>query len=293
MIPLSEAAILYCTNERNILNWAKQNKITTSRIGGTLMIDETSLSRIIELNAKISHYDEYLENIVEIKEKELSNVILQINDIIFLFQSIKKTTPLLRALINETALLIPDEFKRNIYKETTLSMKLSDVAQKYNITNEKARYIYDSAIKCINDNLGFILEYRNTLELKDLKIKKLEIAVRNQEEVIENLSILLRCYADKPYKTPTPVKYIPYKDLMILSMSLETDFNLEFRTVNCLRAIDINTIEDLLRFVRDNGAESLLNMRNFGVKSLVQLRSTLVESDIIDSEWKSYLFEYL
>lgn len=294
MIPLCQAALLYNTSERNILNWAKQHKITTSRIGGTLMIDETGLSRFIELNAQISYYNEYLEEIVRIKKEELTNIILQIDDLIYLFKSRNKLAPLLRVLIDEMALLIPNEKKRNIFIDVSSNMNLPEVSVKYSLTYDQLCYQYDSALKIIIKKSGFLTGFRDKMAEQQTHLRRLEILNKNQNNEIERLYNLLNdTHYDEIVDMRESYQFIPYPVIKVLSMRFDTDFKLETRTLNSLRGLEIRTVEDMLRYIKGYGLKRLMSARRFGVSSMNNLKEELVKAGIIDENENSVFFKYL
>lgn len=295
MIPVEQAALIYNTDVRSIKRWAKQHQITYSRIGEKLMIDEVSLARVIELKARISRYDEYLEEILVIKEKEIMSVLLQIDDLIYLFKSIKKISPLLRTLVDEMALLIPDESRRNIFTDVILIKNLSEVAKKNNLPRQKVTYLFDSALKCIQKKIGFLLQYRNIIADLKFKNRLLELESRNQKERIGYLCELLKSvdHQDIILKQNLTDSTLPPYVVKLLFMRFDKDFDLDTRVVNCLRGIDIETLEDLLRFLKEHGLQGIREARNVGEKSFAALKSKLIEQNIIDKNGYSYLFKYL
>lgn len=291
MIPLHYLATIFQRNEEDILRWVKQNKVTSSKIGNTWLIDEASFCRVLRLKMKLSQYDEYLAKEVQIREDEISDILLQLDDLVYLFRSIKKISPLLRILIREMASLITNELKRNVFVDVTSGMHISKVAKKYELTLEKACSIYDAALVCVTKKMGFICEYRNTIAIKELNIRRLEVENRNQKKEIDRLTNIVgqSIYED----TYFPEFFIPASAIKLLSLNLTYDLDLDIRIINCLRTLDIDTVEDLLRFVKEHGLNKLLAYRNFGRESLNNLKAKLIQSGVMDENENSYLFDYL
>lgn len=293
MIPLHYLAAIFQKDEKDILRWIKQYKITSSKIGNTWLIDEASFCRVIRLKMRLSQYDEYLAKEVEIRKDEISEILLQLDDLIYLFRSLKKISPLLRLLIEEMASLISNELKRNIFTDVTSGMNISKVAQKYNLTLEKACSIYNASLACVEKKMGFVYEYRNTLAASKLKIRRLEIECKNQKTEIDRLLYIIdRATFDFSDSSHSPV-FIPASAINLLSLSLTYDLDLDIRIINCLRALDMETVEDLLRFVKEHGFNRLLSYRNFGRESLSSLKMKLIQSGIIDENESSDLFDYI
>ena len=126
---------------------------------------------------------------------------------------------------------------------------------------------------------GFLADYsgtgimNQTLNIFDKRISELEAHfMANQDAVlklIQHINDFLKEY--KPLRT----KYMD----RILSMPIE-DYNLSVRTMNCLKAADINTLGDLLSYKK----KDLLRYRNFGKRSLSEIES-FVEN--LGLEWDS------
>lgn len=106
-------------------------------------------------------------------------------------------------------------------------------------------------------------------------------------EQIKALSSLL---PDKNVQTP-PEEITP--EIAQLLTTRLYDMELDVRTLNCFKSLNLNTLEDLLRLTKLNGFDGLLMCRNFGNKSLRSLKRTLVDADIIDENEWSYLYNYL
>lgn len=296
MIPLSDAAIQYGIDEVTIRNWAGRYNIDMFRSGGIWMVNETDLDRVVALNAIKSFNELYLAKEIEIRQEEISQIILGLDDLAYLLRSSHKIAPLLRVVINEIALLIPDNLKRCIFMDVNLKMSLSDVAKKYDLPYNKACYLFECALKCVNNNLGFIVGYQDTINELELKVKKLMIEKRNLQSKIEILSDSLehlRFHDLTMLQGFENTNQVPLDYVKILSMRIIEDFNFETRVINCLQALGIVTIEDLLRLIKTNGFNKLLNTRNFGKKSLKELKSKLIELGIMDDDESSYLFSYI
>lgn len=296
MIPVEKAALLYCTNKRDIVNWAKKHQLTISRIGNKLLVDEIGLQRIIELNTRLSRYDEYLEEQVRIREKEMTNVLIQIDDLIYLFKSVRKVSPTLRLLVEEMAELIPSEIKRNIFIAILQGGKIDTIAKQFDLSYDKVCYYYESALKYINNKAGFLKDYRKTLIDKELEIRKCQIENVNLKAQLSKYSEILdrMGYLDE---SEAPINHekreIPAEIIRTLSINVLTSLNLDIRICNCLRALDLWTVEDLLRYMKDKGWERFLESRNFGKKSLKILKKKFEETGIVMSDGSSDLFEYL
>lgn len=294
MIPLDYLAAIFQKEKEDVLKWIKQNKITASKIGNNWMVDEASFYHVIRLNLKLSEYDKYLEEEIKIREEEITNILVQLDDLSYLLKSVNKISPLLRLLIREMASLLPTGLMRSIFTDVTSGIGISKCAETYDLSFAQACNLYNSAIKSIGHKLGFITEYRDILAQEKLYIRRLEIINRNQEEKIRILSDELERITSEAVKNDGRSELlIPVTAIRILSLNLAMDLDLDTRCVNSLYSLNIRTVEDLLRYIRYGGLKRLTSARNFGESSLRRLRYKLTKAGIIDENEQSYLFEYL
>lgn len=293
MITLREAALLYDTNERNILHWAKKNNITVTRYGESWMVDDIAISKLFAHNIRWGN--EYLEEELKVREEVMSNALLQIDDLIYLFKSVKEIAPFLRLLIDEMAMLIPNEQKRAIFTEVVSGKGISTVAKNHGISFDKACYLYNSALSIIKNHIGFLTNYRDILAEKELEIKKLSILVTNQKNHINTLHTFMDKQQLISYDWITNIveEHIPRRIVCLLAINVHTGLQLDTRILNCLRGLEINTVEDLVRFIRNEGLNKFLSCRNLGMKSLKILKAELLKHGIINKDGNSELFAYI
>lgn len=69
--------------------------------------------------------------------------------------------------------------------------------------------------------------------------------------------------------------------------------DLEMRTLNIFKALDIYTLEDLLRFTRVNGLSALTKQRRFGDVSLMRLENELIRKGIFEKGGHCELYKYI
>ena len=287
MIPLEQAAENYGVCVQTIRNWVNKQVITFSYIGNKLMIDEESLAQCIELRARISHCNEQLEEYARIKEKEVAYAIQGIEDFLFLIRSIKKVSPLFRFIVTEISLLIDDGFKREIFLEAMLSKNLSEVATNYNLSVKKVQSIYNETLDSLLAKSGFLINYHKMMLEKNREIRRLNLLNRNMKETLDRV-----LEQDPNLFCIKPLEYIPNEYVDILSRELR-DMNLDIRIFNCLHILELRTVEDLLRYVKQNGFERLKSVRNFGDKSLAELKRVLIDNQIINANGDSFLFGFI
>lgn len=87
---------------------------------------------------------------------------------------------------------------------------------------------------------------------------------------------------------------IPLPVVKLLSSNFAKDLKFDTRITNCMRSLYIDTVEDLLRYIKDNGGiQSIFEARNFGQKSFERLVLELEKLGIIDSDGNSDLLKYI
>lgn len=72
-----------------------------------------------------------------------------------------------------------------------------------------------------------------------------------------------------------------------------SDFDLDTRTINMLRKMEIYTLEDLLRYTKDKGLQVLLKYRGFGAHSLALLKESLIKKGVFERSGTSGLYKYV
>ena len=295
MITLRDAALLFGANERTILYWAKQNNITLTKVGESWMVDDVAISKLFAHNIRWGK--EYMKEEISIREEALTNAILQIDDLIYLFKSVKRIAPIFRLIIQEMSQLIPHEQKKAVFLEVISGTGISEVAKNHGISFARACYLYESSLTIIRSHQGFFSNYLNILADKETQINRLQIQNNNLKQHITTIHAVLekeRIKDTNEQLTGMAEENIPWTVVKLLSLNLLTELNLDTRNINCLRVLDIVTVEDLLRFIKKGGGlNSLFMVRNFGVKSCKALVHELENIGIFDSEGNSGLFKYI
>ena len=146
--------------------------------------------------------------------------------------------------------LEPRELK--VIELTLQGKSLSEVGEKVSLTRERTRQVLEKALHRIQG-------YPNEVQMKD-KI------IHEQEQIIQELQKQL---------SDMGVSTIPCGQQFILQTRLQ-DLPFNVRTLNCLKAAEIETVGDLVKTPR----ESFLKFRNFGKKSLEELDDFLAAHNL-------------
>ena len=297
MITLGEAAIKFRISEEVILRLIKQHKITSTRLGRTQMVDEVSLDMLICQNKQVSDYWMKCEQEIVFWEQALTDAILKLDGLVFLFNSVGKISPLLRVIINEMGAQISREEKRTVFIKIASGMDIPSVARECGMTEDKACRLFKETIKDLDNKLGFLHTYHKDIEEKNKEIYKLELINRNRLEYITTLTNIIDSYGyldeNELVANPEVHSSIPWICVQILSLNIMDNLNLDTRIENCFKALEIVTIEDLLRFIKKEGFNNFLRCQNFGKQSLAILKKELIGFGIIDETWNSNFFQYI
>ena len=136
--------------------------------------------------------------------------------------------------------------------------KISDVAQKLQLTRDRTRQIWEKAIRKMS-------YFPNELRLRDERIEDLMRTIEDLEARLDQAGL------DK----------IPHSKANLLASSIY-DYDFSVRTLNCLRAAEIRTVEDLIKYPRAR----LLKFRNFGKKALTELDEWLDEHGLAFAQYE-------
>lgn len=252
MITLRDAALLFDANERTILYWAKQNNITLTKVGESWMVDDVAISKLFAHNIRWGK--EYMEEEISIREEALTNAILQIDDLIYLFKSVKRIAPIFRLIIQEMSQLIPNEQKRTVFMEVLSGKGISEVAKNSGLSFTRTCYLYESALAIVRSHQGFFSNHLTILADKETEINRLKIQNNNLKQHIKAIHTVLekeRVKGNNEELTGMAEENIPWTIVKLLSMNLLTELNLDTRTINCMKVLDIVTVIffDLLKIV--------------------------------------------
>lgn len=290
MITLRDAALLFDANERSILYWAKKNNITVTKVGDSWMVDDVAISKLFAHNIRWGN--KYIEEEIRVREEALTNALLLIDDLIYLFKSVNHIAPIFRLIIHEMSQLIPDEEKKTIFLEVISGKSISEVAENLGISFTQASHLYESAISIIRKHKDFLSNHLTILADQETEINKLKIQNNNLKQHIKIIRTVIEQNRSKD--TTEMTEDIPLPVVKLLSSNFAKDLKFDTRITNCMRSLYIDTVEDLLRYIKDNGGiQSIFEARNFGQKSFERLVLELEKLGIIDSDGNSDLLKYI
>lgn len=215
----------------------------------------------------------------------------QFDDYLFCLRSLKNISPLLKLIIAELSTFIHDKKDRLIFTEITSGAKIEDVAKRCGISYDGICRRYKVISLRLQENMGFLTEYKKTITNQDLEIERLWIENRNMEYELRRLykKALQNglCIESPRSLTPVPLNAAKRICQPITRLTLAPYIR------KCLTTLKIETIEDILRYALKNGLDSLLDLPGFGALGLAQLKFQLEKHKIIDKTGHSDLYQYI
>ena len=206
-------------------------------------------------------------------------------------RSLKNISPLLKLIIAELSTFIHDKKDRLIFTEITSGAKIEDVAKRCGISYDGICRRYKVISLRLQENMGFLTEYKKTITNQDLEIERLWIENRNMEYELRRLykKALQNglCIESPRSLTPVPLNAAKRICQPITRLTLAPYIR------KCLTTLKIEIIEDILRYALKNGLDSLLDLPGFGALGLAQLKFQLEKHKIIDKTGHSDLYQYI
>ena len=147
---------------------------------------------------------------------------------------------------------------------------LESTAKLWNVTKERARQIIEKAVRKLRHPMRFkIIKYgmegwnrRKAIEQEDLMLDEQEAMLIHRRAIVEQL---------------LDEKVERYTGTTIEEMQLSV------RTYNCLGRAGIRTLNDLMKYTKENGYSGLCRIRNLGRKSLSEIFRKMEE--LTGTDW--------
>ena len=291
-ITIEEAARTTGFPSAEIQQWAISKKITSYIVKqGVRLVDLTSLRGFISHIERLGIQKLYLQLIIQDKEEEINEIIAQHDDYLLCLRSLKTISPLLKQIIAELSTFIHDKQDRYIFTEITSGAKISDVAKRCDISYDRMCYRYKNILLRLQENIGFLAEYKKTIKLQDQEIESLRLENRKMEYELKKL--YKKTLENGLYiESPRSLVPIPQSAAKRICQPI-TNLTLSPYIRKCLVKLDIETIEDILRYALKKGLDSLLDLPGFGRLGLDQLKFQLEKHKIIDKRGHSDLYQYI
>ena len=261
LISIEEAARITGFPYEEIEDWVKSRKITSFHTRtGTRMVDPENLRDFIAHIEHLGIQKLYLQLVIQDKEEEADEIIAQYDDYLFCLRSLKNISPLLKQIIGD-------------------------------ISYDRMCYRYKNIVLRLQENTGFLAEYKKTISCQDLEIERLRLEKRNMEYELRTLyKAVLK--SGLSLDAPKSSFDIPTDAARRISLPV-TSLTLSPYIRKCLQKLELETMEDLLRYARKKGLDSLLKIPGFGPLGLDQLKFQLEKHKIMNKAGDSDLYQYI
>ena len=263
-IPASEAAEMVGVTAQTIRNLCKAKTLRYQMRTNLFYVCREdvekyaqSISEVNEIERSVEDYKREINKAYEQLRDAKQEMQDRLEDMNMFPERIKNITNLLMSLI-------PHFVDNLMEREVEIVMlilqgeKISDVAQKLQLTRDRTRQIWEKAIRKMS-------YFPNELRLKDERIEDLMRTIEDLEARLDQAGL------DK----------VPHSKANLLASSIY-DYDFSVRTLNCLRAAEIRTVEDLIKYPRAR----LLKFRNFGKKALTELDEWLDEHGLAFAQYE-------
>lgn len=281
-IGIEEAATKYQVSPKRIITWCKRQEIINSEIGDYLMIDESSLIDCLERRIRFCLSEEEHKRRIDDKMKENEEEL-------FLLQSLKELTPLIRLIIKELAGMIRNDERRQLFLYTVLQGSIKDFSVQKRIGYRQAQKEFDGLIKEIKTQTGFLRTYRK----ENIRLRALVRAYEMKFGIDTSGADML----DEAQKKDTsPGAFFPedMKAAMALLDTPVTELKFDIRSQRIIFEADIKTLRELLQITCKYGFRRLRDrLPNFGLVSQRKVEERLKELNVLDAEGNCTLYRYL
>lgn len=287
-IGIEEAATKYQVSPKRIITWCERQEIIYSEIGDYLMIDESSLMDCLERRIRFCLSEEEHKRRIDDKMKENEEEL-------FLLQSLKELTPLIRLIIKELAGMIRNDERRQLFLYTVLQGSIKDFSVQKRIGYRQAQKEFEGLIIEIKTQAGFLRTYKKeNIRLKAL-VRAYEMKFCKDSSGGVDISSA-ELFGGVMEKDTNPETFIPedMKATIALLDTPITDLNFDIRSQRVIFDADIKTLRELLQITCKYGFRRLRDrLPNFGLVSQRKVEERLKELNVLDVEGNCTLYRYL
>lgn len=281
-IGIEEAATKYQVSSKRIITWCKRQEIIYSEIADYLMLDENSLIDCLERNIRFCLSEEEHKRRIDKKMKENEEEL-------FLLQSLKELTPLIRLIIKELAGMIRNDERRQLFLYTVLQGSIKDFSVRRRISYRQAQKEFEGLIQEIKTQSGFLRTYKEENIRLKAAVRAYEMKFCKEEADDGVLGGTVK-------GEMRPDVFVP-EDVKAIKVLLDTpipELNFDIRSQRSIFEADIKTLRELLQITSKYGFKRLRDMlRNFGLVSQRKVEERLKELNVLDFEGNCLLYRYL
>lgn len=275
IISRKEAAKLLDVNDQTITNWVNKGILIGHKVDGYLKVDKSSIDRYFDSLKDIALMGEHIRQMQEslsAKERELkaslddaccAQELIGVGIPKYIF------TPILEAVLGVAGEDVLTYREHIILVRLIEGKPLDVLGQEFGISRTRVIQVVSRSLRKFFRMKSFSeLRQENRILVKENESchKVISSLQKSKRELEESLSLTSAVLSDYDDSSGHESGYI--------SELLGTDichFNLTTRSLNCLKAADIDTLGDLV----SHDKSDLMRFRNFGKKSLSELQSII------------------
>ena len=277
LISRDEAAMLLDVTPQTISNWVEKGILKYHQVDHQLKIDKATIEKYFDTLSDLAFIEKRVfaaRRDLLLAEKELEK---NLDDTRSAIHLLGKGVPaylineIFSAIIEASGDDVLKERERNILTMLLEGKDVVDVAEDYGLTRSRIMQIASHAVRKLATVKTFS-ELRKECKQLVFENKNFPIVVQSFQNRIKELE-RLNDIEDVPV---SEYDYLLGDKGGTFTALMETkviDLNITVRSLNCLKAADIETLGDLIKYNKTD----LLKFRNFGKKSMTEL------DDLLDS----------
>ena len=277
LLSRDEAAMLLDVTPQTISNWVEKGILKCHQVNHLLKIDKATIEKYFDTLSDLAFIEKRVfaaKRDLQLAEKELEK---NLDDTRSAIHLLGKGVPanllneIFSAIIEACGNDVLKERERNILTMLLEGKDVVDVAEDYGLTRHRIMQIASHAVR----KLATVKSYSDLRK----EYKQLFFENKNFPIVVQSFKNRIKALERLNDIEDAPVSEYDYLlgdkggTFTALMNTKVIDLNLTVRSLNCLKAADIETLGDLIRYNKTD----LLKFRNFGKKSMTEL------DDLLDS----------
>lgn len=281
MISRQEAAEILRVDPQTITNWCNKGVLRAKQVGKWLMVDRDTITKLFDSLQDLAESEKVImelkqDNYAKMRELKQANEEWQ-KDVAFVngMEKPSRLVRMIQSLIDSIDNEIMGERERNILKEYLDGSEFEAIGDEYGLTRERTRQIVEKAMQKLGslEPYGDVLNRCNDTEAENKMMRSL---LKKQDAELAELRERLNIKVEQEKNKTAEEKAMDElseqdKEVLGLLNTRLVDMNLTVRSLNCLKAADLETFGDLVKCKKID----LLKQRNFGKKSLGELDDLL------------------
>lgn len=281
MISRQEAAEILRVDPQTVSNWCEKGVLRARQVGKWLMVDRDTITALFDSLEDLAASKGAIDQLQKENNEKLHEL-RRIHDDwmldVAMVNGLEKPSRLIRmieTMIDSVGDDIMSERERSVLKEYLYGSEFETIGDEYGITRERTRQIIEKGMRKLGslEPYGDVLNRCNEAESENKMMRNL---LKKQEAELAELRDKLNIKVEHDKHKTAEEKAVAElseqdKEVLGLLNTRLVDMNLTVRSLNCLKAADLETFGDLVKCYKSD----LLKHRNFGKKSLGELDDLL------------------